>query len=242
MNPQILPSLPAPVRESLVAFTAKAQAALGAGLRALLLFGSGAEGRLRLTSDLNLLLLVDGNAPGDLDTLREPMRWLESAHRARFMVIRTSEWRAAMEAFPDKFLDIQRRNTLLAGMDPFEGRTLDPVHLRQQVSRALLNQVLRLREAYLLRSLREEQAAKALAEAAGPLRSEAAALCHLEGKQLAPKEALAEWGRRLPDGPWEEVLDALSRVREGQVLPPGTAPALLARVGRLAERLHQASL
>lgn len=46
----------------------------------------------------------------------------------------------------------------------------------------LLNLTLRLREAYIARSLREEQLAAVIADAAGPLRACASTLLELEGR------------------------------------------------------------
>ncbi len=234
--------LPAGVAQSLQEFLTQAQQTLGASLQSISLFGSGAEGRLRATSDLNLLLVLRDLNPSALEKLREPMRLMETLHRARFLLLLTDEMPAALEAFPDKFADIFRRHQRLIGSDPFEGLSVDPRHLRQKISQSFLNQTLRLREAYVLRSLREEQAERALAEATGPLRSEAANLLELEGQNLAPKEALAKIAAELPGGPWEDLLDALSQVREGETLPPGTPPAFLLRLADLAQQLYRRSL
>lgn len=241
-NNSITDLLPGGVALSLQDFLVLAQQNLGASLHSLLLFGSGAEGRLRATSDLNLLMVLEELPPQILEAMREPMRLMETLHRARFMLLLREELPTVLEAFPDKFMDILRRHQVLSGPDPFEGLKIDPQRLRQKVSQSLLNQTLRLREAYFLRSLREEQAVKALAEAVGPLRSEAANLLDIEGHTLSPKEALSRLAGDLPGGPWDDLLEALSKVREGEPLRPGAAPAFLFRLADLARRLHQRSL
>lgn len=238
----MLDRLPEGVARGLQDFQDVAARLLGPSLQALVLFGSGAEGRLRVTSDLNLLLVLRELTPQALADLREPLRQMETLHRARFMLLLQEEVPAALEAFPDKFMDILRRHQVLLGSDPFVGLVIDPLRLRQKVSQSLLNQTLRLREAYALRSLREEQAERALADAAGPLRSEAANLLGLEGVDLAPKEALASLAGALPGGPWDDVLGALSQVREGTPLAPGAAPGFLLRLADLAHQLHRRSL
>ena len=57
-DPDRLPDLPEQVSRVLTEFVAAAQAAFAADLRSIILFGSAAEGRLRATSDVNLLLLL----------------------------------------------------------------------------------------------------------------------------------------------------------------------------------------
>lgn len=237
----VLDLLPGGVARGIREFRELVASLLGPSLQALVLFGSGAEGRLRLTSDLNFLLVLRELSPQSLTDLREPLRQMETLHRARFMLLLQEEVPAALEAFPDKFMDILRRHQVLLGSDPFSGLVIDPLRLRQKVSQSLLNQTLRLREAYALRSLREEQAEHALADAAGPLRSEAANLLSLEGVDLAPKEALVRLAGELPDGPWDDVLGALSQVRDGAPLSPGAAPGFLLRLADLAHHLHRRS-
>jgi predicted nucleotidyltransferase len=228
--------LPAPVSEGLDRFVTSAREALGDSLRSVVLFGSAAEGRLRATSDVNVLLVLsawDDRA----DALREPLRGAQAAVGLSPMFVLEKELAAAALAFPVKFADIQRRRRVLFGADPFivdlVPRKAEIAHLGQ----VLLNTVLRLRERYLMVSLRDEQAARALAEAAAPLRSVAASILELEGKPApSPKEALARLAAEIP-GEWHEVLAHVSAARERQPLPSGAAPASLRKLSALAEGL-----
>jgi predicted nucleotidyltransferase len=52
--------LPAPVATALTAFVSSATASLDSDLRSIVLFGSGAENRLRPTSDVNLAAILRG--------------------------------------------------------------------------------------------------------------------------------------------------------------------------------------
>jgi hypothetical protein len=153
------------------------------------------------------------------------------------MFVLAGEVEAAAQAFPVKFADMKRRRRILYGTDPLTAdlvpRGAEIAHLRQ----ILLNAVLRLRERYLMASLREEQAVRALAEAAGPLRSGAASILELEGRPASsPKEALAVLSGEIGKE-WGEVLAHVSAAREGTPLPAGAAPDSLRKLVALAQGL-----
>ena len=229
--------LPAPVAEGLGRFVTSAREALGELLKSVVLFGSAAEGRLRTTSDVNVLLVLSRWDDARADVLREPLRSAQAAIRLSPMFVLEGELGAAALAFPVKFADIRRRRRVLFGADPFSVDLVPREAEVAQLEQVLLNSVLRLRERYLMVSLRDEQAARALAEAAGPLRSAAASILELEGKPApSPKEALARVAAQVP-GAWDEVLLNVSAAREGKALPQGAAPASLRKLPALAEAL-----
>ncbi len=232
MNPDLQTLLPAPAGEFLDRFLAQAASVFGPGLQSALLFGSGAEGRLRPTSDLNLLLVVERLELGKAAALREILREGQSAVQLRVLLLEEAELPEAVLAFPEKFDDLRRRRKLLLGTDPIAALAIPPDVLRQRLRQVLLNLVLRLREAYLLKSLREEQAARVLAESAGPLRAVSASLLGLEGRDLHPKEALRALVAELAWEDGEGLLAAISTAREAGHLAPGEAPRrLLALIG-----------
>ena len=66
--------LPANVNRVLEDFIAAARQICGDTLRSVVLYGSGAEGRLRATSDVNLILTLTEFTPQIADALREPLR------------------------------------------------------------------------------------------------------------------------------------------------------------------------
>jgi len=228
------------VRAALDGFVAAARESLGADLRAIVLFGSGAEGRLRASSDVNVIVVLDRFEPSAVDRLREPLRVAHAAIRLEPMFLLGDEIPAALSAFAGKFADVLRRRKVLHGDDPFaEARVPRPDEIAS-LRQGLLNVVLRLRQRYLLASLREEQAVRAVADAAGPLRECAAELLALEGRPVTgPKEALAAVAGELEGGRWGEVLSRLSQARETGGLAPGmAAPTLLALIA-LARALQQ---
>ena len=220
-------------------FVRAAQTALGDDLLSMVLFGSAAEDRLRPTSDVNVLLLLKRFDQARIDQLREPLRLAHAAIRLSPMFVLREELEPATRAFAVKFREIQRRHVLLHGSDPFAtlevSRTASVLRLRQE----LLNLTLRLRQAYMLRSLREEQLVFAIANAAGPLRAAAATLIDLNGESpLAPKEALEKLAREIRPAD-DELLASMSQAREKRQLPPGSAGTILLGLAELAGELHR---
>jgi hypothetical protein len=97
---------------------------------------------------------------------------------------------------------------------------------------------MRLRNRYALVSLREEQLALVIADAAAPLRAAAATLLELEGRTApSPKAALVEVVRAL--GFEDDVLVSVSQARETRALPAGTAGQTLFRLLELAGEMRR---
>jgi predicted nucleotidyltransferase len=220
-------------------FVEAARNAFGHDLRSVVLYGSAAEGRLRATSDVNVMLLLSAFDQTKADQLREPFRVAQAAIRLTAMFLLEAEIDPAVQAFAEKFSDILRRRRLLYGPDPFAGVSIPRSVSIARLKQVLLNLTLRLRESYVLRSLREEQLALVVADMAGPLRSCAATLLELEGQPArSPKEALERVVTSLSEPRWEEVLSYLSQARERRVLPPGVAGPTLFRLIELTRRMR----
>ena len=221
--------LPADVQQSVDAFVASAKAAFDTNLVSIVIFGSAAEGRMRATSDVNILLVLKAFDQEHADHLREPLRLAHATVQLNAMFLLEGEIGVAMEAFAVKFADIVARHRILYGSDPFAN--LDPPRdaLVRRLKQVLLNLQLRLRERYVLLSLREEQLALVIADAAGPLRASAVSLLHLEGQPvLAPKEALEKIVTDMNNGKLSEALLEVSSAREDRQLNPGkAAPTLM---------------
>lgn len=225
-------NVPADVARALEDFTASAKEALGPDLLSVVLFGSAAEGRLRATSDVNLILVLAKFDAARMDALREPMRLAHATIRLSAMFLLQSEIGAAAEAFAVKFSDIRDRHKVIFGGDPFAGLAPSRASMLVRLQQILLNFTLRMRERYVLVSLREEQLPPLVADAAGPLRSAAALILSLEGRAASsPKEALELLAAELGVQEREALLGHLSAARENGSLPPGVArPAVLALI------------
>lgn len=228
------------VERHLGAFVDAAAAAFGDDLRSVVLFGSAAEGRLRATSDVNLLLVLASFDAPAADRLREPLRVARAAIDLHPMFLLEGEVPAAMEAFALRFADIAARHRVLHGSDPFAGVTLPRDALVRRLRQVLLNLQIRARERYLVLSLREEQLARHIADSAGPLRTAAASLLQLEGRAApSPKEALETVVAGLGDAGLQQALAAMSRAREEQLLEPGEAPEVALQLMTLVARLRE---
>lgn len=228
------------VDEVLAELVQNAVRAFGADLLSVVLFGSAAEQRLRPSSDVNLLLLLERFEPDEVDAFREPLRTAHTAIRANAMFLLRAELPDAAELFAFKFWDIRHRHRVLHGADPFAQLAISDAALRLRLREVLLNLALRLRERYVRLSLREEQLVPVIADAAGPLRVAAAALLALRGQPVAsPREALEQLAAAAQDA---EVLDAvhgLHAVRQELKLPAGKAGTHLRALVRLADILRR---
>jgi hypothetical protein len=238
--------LPVEVSRSVDEFVEAAKAAFAADLVAVVMYGSAAEGRMRATSDVNMLLVVKRFEQAAADRMREPLRMAHAAVQLNAMFLLESEVAAAMEAFAVKFADIAARHRILYGADPFANLSQPRDALIRRLKQVLLNLQLRLRERYVMLSLREEQLALLIADAASPLRSSAASLLKLEGgSALAPKEALEKVVAEMNDATLTAALQEVSAAREQRQLPPGkAAPALMGLIEltrRLRERVARLS-
>ncbi len=236
-----LATLPPATATAIRSFVDSAVSVFSDDLVSVTLFGSAAEGRLRMTSDVNVIIVLERLRREALDAISEPVRLAEGLIRLSPMFILRDEIDAAAAEFALKFSDITNRHVVLHGEDVFAAVTIDRERLVRRVRQVLLNLSIRLRERYVTQSLRQEQAAKVIAEMAGPLRAAAAAIVELEtGEQLAPREAL----KRLTDGaPGETaaLIDAISAAREQGVLPPGEAPTHLFAMLQLTDSLYDRS-
>jgi hypothetical protein len=239
IRPKELEGLPDNVARGLTDFVGSAVAAFGTDLKSAVLYGSGAEGRLRAASDVNLLLVLSSFDAAKADAIRQPFAAAHAAIQLTAMFLLESEVEPAMIAFGQKFSDVLRRHRLLYGRDPFEGANIPRTAVILRLKQVLLNLALRLREAYVERGSTPERVSALIADSAGPLRSCAATLLELEAKPaLAPKEALVQFVLGFGEPDWEEILAHISEARDRRPLSAETADATLFRMIELAKRLR----
>lgn len=240
VRPVSLPEMPVPTKEVLEGLVASACHCLGEDLRSVVLYGSAAEGRLRATSDVNLLFVLARFDAARVDPLREPLRAAAASIQANAMFVLETELGDAAEEFAVKFDDIRRRHVVLHGADLLSELKVSREALARRLRQTLLNLAIRLRERYALVSLREEQIPRVVADAAGPLRVAASAMLEIEGRQTgSPKQALELLAKSLDGGRWDATLAQVSAARETGELPPGTAAGVLLDIIALAARLRE---
>lgn len=229
-----MPVLPDHVEKELQGFLQQLQEAFGPDLVSAVLFGSAAEGSLRASSDINLLVILKDFQQGPADTIRERYRAAHAAVGLNVMFLLDSELAAAADCFAMKFSDMAQRHVVLYGADPFEKVEIPRASLVRHAQQALLNLKIRLRERYALVSLREEQLAAVIAGCASPLRSCAAAILRLEGAACASqKEALALIVGQAGEPELDELLAQISEARQNLLLAPGTAEKTLLQLTRI---------
>lgn len=227
--------LAAPVRAALDAFTAAARQAFGLDLVSIALFGSAAEGRLRATSDVNLIVVLSRIEPAAMAAIGDAYRLAHAAIRLSAMFILEAEIALAAEAFAVKFEDIANRHEVLYGRDPFAALAIPREAALRRLRQVLLNLMLRLRERYALSSRQPDQLAIAAADAVGPLRACAAVLLRLEsGTDTPPREALRQVVQSMGA---ESALAAISEAREAAGIPSAGGDAALLGAIELATGL-----
>lgn len=239
LNPDLAKDLPPTVATLLQEFVATLAA--GMDLESVILFGSAAEGRLRSTSDVNLLVIANEWTLEQLDAARLPLRAGRAAAGLTVMFLKSAQVQAAVESFAVKFADIKARHRVLLGRSPFDSMEITHEAVLRRVQQVLLNLELRLRERYVIEGDHEERLEQLIADATGPIRASAATLVNLQdGRTVAPKAALEElFASR------QQSLQAISTVHRGEHLPAGAARKLFADVlvmiAELAARGRQIS-
>jgi hypothetical protein len=230
--PDLMEDLPPSVAVILEEFVATLLQSTGPRLDAVILFGSAAEGRLRSTSDVNLLVIAAGLTLPELDSVRLALHAGRSAAGLTVMFLEKSELANAMEAFAVKFTDIKARHRVLYGKSPLDSFEITRDATVRRVRQVLLNLTVRLRERYVIDGDHEERLARILAEITGPIRASAATLVALrDGRTLAPKAALE--AIFAADGSWDACLSGLSAVHRDEHLAPGATRQLFGDVLRL---------
>jgi predicted nucleotidyltransferase len=219
-----------------------AREALGDTLDSIVLYGSGAEGRLRAASDVNVIFVLNRFDAARVDALGEPVRIAQAAIRLAPMVVLRDEIPHAAAAFAVKFADVVRRHRVLHGGDPFTGLPIPRDRLVSRLLQVLLNLRLRLRAAYVTRTF-DDQLVTAIAHAAGAFRSAAATLRELEGHaRLSPREALEQAAQKLGDPRFTAAVTQISAARESGVLPPDSPRETVLALIDLAGALHERAL
>ena len=237
--PNFPTGLPAHVREILTRFVANAQDVFGENLRAAVLFGTAAEGALRKSSDVNLILILRRFLPEQAQQLRSELAAAEAAVLLRVMFLVEGEIPAACQAFAQKFSDIIRRRFVMIGEDPFAAVSIPRAAQVWRLRQVLLNLLLRLREIHAGHNSASRVALSQLADSSGALRSSAVLLLLLEGRDAPkPKQALLDVAEQCAPGKYRAALAKLSQLRESATLTEADAREVMIAMMELAEGMH----
>lgn len=232
--------LPPNVETTLRSFLEEAAEILGESLISAVLFGSAAEGRLRASSDVNLILVLREFTTVRAAALQGPLSLAEAAVRLKAMFLLESEIGAATECFAQKFADIVRRHHVLCGEDPFAGREIPRNTLAQQTRQSLLNLTMRLRERYTLSARSPDQTLLLIADAIGPLRTCAVSILELEGQGgLSPKAAFEKLMDLFGQAQWKALPKHFSAIREAKTPVNPTPDEVAAQVLDVAAAMRE---
>lgn len=228
------------VEQVLASFVEAARLALGEGLHSIVLFGSAAEDRLRATSDVNVVVVLDTLEDTALPGLSAAVRTAHAGVGLSPMFLRKHEIPLAIRAFPVKFADIRRRRKVVYGADPFDDIVISRADEVIRLQQVLLNFVLRTRATLIRLHGRDDELCRALADTAGPLRSAASCILELEGNPAADgREAVRFLATEHPSTQADEAIEVLHRAREEGRLKAGEGAEALGRLLAFAEALYR---
>lgn len=238
-EPAVPTALPVAAEQVLTTLVQAARVALQDDLSCILLYGSGAEGRLRPSSDLNLLFVLKSFRRERVDAFREPLRMGRMAQRASVMFLLESELPLFAEAFAVKFDDLLRRHRVLYGENLLTRFAPSRPARIQRLRQIVFNLALRLRERYAALSLRDEQLVGVVNDLLGPLRAAAATLLELEGRTVESARAALHTiiQQEIPEA--EPMLNLISRARQTASLPPGEGAPLVLQCMALLTKMHE---
>ena len=124
------------------------QAAVGADLAALVVYGSAVRGSYdEETSDIDVIVVLRDTALPKLVACANPLLLARHSGRVEAMVLREDEIAAASDVFPLFYDDIRSRHVLAAGVDPFQRLTISDAHRRLRIEQELREARIRMRRA-----------------------------------------------------------------------------------------------
>ena len=233
----ILPLIMNP-QEALTALIGDAKGAFGADLLSITLYGSGAEGQLRKSSDLNLIFVLARFEREAVRGFTAKLVLTQGTQQVDIMWVLETELDAVVEAFAQKFSDVRRRHVVLYGNDVFSELTPSRAATVFRLRQVLLNAQLRMRNELARNIEQPDKLSRVIAHFARPLRACAATLRELRGEAgVAPKEAFAQFLTSVGvDTAW---LPVVSAAREQRPIASNAAIAAVERMIAAAGLLRQ---
>jgi predicted nucleotidyltransferase len=232
--------LPESVNKALDAFVSEAKIVFEDRLLSVVLYGSAAEGRLRKTSDVNVVLVARSYTPTDAAALTAILTFASAAIDLQVMFLLESELATASQIFAVKFSDISRRRRVLFGSDPFAALTISKEALVARLRQVLLNHLLRLRYVFALRNESAEQLTQILADSISPLRACASAFLEIRGVAFEdPKQALEIVAAEIRSDGFKKSLSVISEAREGNTFALDEIKSALSDVLELTSRMKE---
>lgn len=191
-----LTSLHPTLKSALPSLVKRLEAALGANLSSVVVYGSAARGDWDpASSDINLMIILEVSTPEAHEVLAREL--FRDGLKITPFVLGHRGLERSVRAFATKFISIRRSSVLLHGTDLLTTIPKDEALLRQLSEQALRNHRLRAVQAYMRSGGHGEGYARWLSDIAGRLISElstAARLCGVtvEGPLASRLAALSD--------------------------------------------------
>ena len=209
------------------------QAALGAELVAVVLYGSAARPKspgveAALPGARNILVLVRTLTPSALRSVaRTTHEWIAAGHPAP-LIMTEGEWRTSRDIFAIEVAEILERHEDLVGALPTEIATVDPAHLRHQLEFEAMGKLLAIRQGILAADGDATRELQLLAATKSGVLVLFRTLLRLHGEPIPadPSEVVRQAAGRAAFDP-APFLRVLTHVTGAAVIPHGEADAVL---------------
>ena len=215
------------------------QAAYGADLKSVVLYGSAAAGEhIPKRSDYNVLVVAKALGPERLRAAAAVARAWGEAGNPPPLTLTDEEWRGSADIFPMEYADILERHRMLYGDPPFEGLRVEPRDLRLQLEHEAMGKLLKLRQGVLASGGDSKQQLELLAASLSTIMVVFRAVVRLHGAvpptdNLALSRTVAGYAG-FDAAPFERVV---RHVRGEQSIPPAESGDVLAAYIGGMERL-----
>ena len=177
------------------------------------------------TAPLTCMALVSDLSVGDLDACaRSSARW-ERRHLATPLLLRDSEFRSSLDAFPLEYGEIVRAHHRVYGDDPFASVTIGREDLRRACETQIKSHLVHLREGYIEAGGRPDAVGAMVARSAGAFTALLRHVAWLSGSTTTERVQATHDGGRAAGIAETIVGDLLSLEQRASV--PTTDPARL---------------
>jgi hypothetical protein len=181
----VLALLPITARTRLEELVASLQKLLGGELVSVIVHGSAVRGGYSVAeSDVDLVVVLDDDAPEKLERIGPALRIARAAARIECLILDTEEIPQAADVFPLLYDDIRACHAVLHGIDPFADLHIEDQHRRLRIEQELRDARIRLRRVVASEGLAGPTLAGPLARRIKQVRSPLHALLALVGRDV----------------------------------------------------------
>jgi predicted nucleotidyltransferase len=141
------------------------QAALGAGIRSVILYGSAAAGdHAPKRSDYNVLVVADRLGVKEMTALSKPSLAWQKAGNPPPLFFTLERLKKSADVFPIELMDIRDSRKILYGEDVIGEVEIHPENLRLVLEHELKSHLIRLRDAFIATGAKPKRVVELLVE------------------------------------------------------------------------------